>query len=128
MSERLPCITFQIDVDVDTFFRRVQQVADDMGKFYIDQGKFPLPNDIKSVDLRVYESNKHKNVMVRFYHSSKYPKRIRVEVSAERWAPENPTYDDYVSAFHDAMCDFPSRYEKIFGSRLAFEIEKKSAQ
>jgi|SRR4029077_5908675 len=100
MNERLPRITADIDVDVDTFLKRVERVADDMGKFYIDRPKFPIPKDTKAIDLWLYDSSKQKNVKVRFYHPSWEPNQIR---------------------------DFPDRYQKLFGSRLIFDIQAKNA-
>jgi len=121
----LPRITVNIDTTPQVFMERVAQVADDMGKFHIEQPEFPIPGDVQAVDLWLYHNEKHKEVMVRFYYPSWEPNQVRVEVSASRWTPEEPTYEAYVAAFNDAMCDFADRYAKLFGSEIHFHIQPK---
>ena len=113
----LPRITVNIDTTPKIFLERVAQVANDMGKFHIERPQFPV-DDVQAVDLWLYHNEKQKEIMIRFYHPSYEPNQIRIEVSASRWTPEEPAYEDYVEAFNDAMCDFADRFSKL--SRLKF--------
>lgn len=125
MCEFLPKITAYIDIDAQTFFERVESIANDIGKFHIERPEFPI-SGIQAIDLWLYYDETQKRICVRFFHTTTKSNEIDVRVTAAKWSPEQPTYKSYVRAFREALCDFSERYEKRFGKRLEFKIAPQS--
>jgi hypothetical protein len=127
MRGRLPDIKINIDTDPQKFLEQMQQIALETRQFNVELHKDFSEQGLDILDISLQSSNLHVGLFGQFIAMSNKPTIIQVEIRAERWYPEPPTYKIYVESATEIIKPLLQLYNSSFGARHCLVIESAAS-
>jgi hypothetical protein len=124
MRDRLPNITINIDISVENFINRLEQLAIDSGKFEVR--KLSYGEERLLLNLRYQDPSPHKELSGQILEMRNTSKKVRVEIRVRRWQPDFPTYETYVEAAECIFKPLLQKYNIKYSSRRRLSIQSKA--
>lgn len=123
MSELLPGIDIAISVESSLFLERMIELGEQSGRFIVEHVVNTLGGRrMGVVNFRLQEYSPHEGHGFQLIARGEAPKRIQVEVRAQRWSVEPPTREIYVGAARELAGEVLRRYNRTFGTRYRLRI------
>ena len=118
MEDRLPHISIRIEIAPGKFLRRFRQVALQSGEYLVESVTAPTDR-LKLVPLLV---TGHQGLAGSLRPDPHDIRRVFVNITAERWDPEPPTYQAYVEAAHAIFSPLLHSYNQAHGTTRRLNI------
>ncbi len=123
MRDRLPNISIRIDTPQTEFLRRMETVALQSGEYLIEPRQAGEPQgEIGSLQVAPLMVTQNHNLIGSLSADATDTGRVMVEVTAERWDPEPPTYKIYVAAAQDIFAPLLHLYNHAHGTSRRLNI------
>ncbi|MCH7529493.1 MAG: hypothetical protein IH972_08075 [Candidatus Marinimicrobia bacterium] len=118
MEDRLPHISIRIEIAPGEFLRRFRQVALQSGEYLVET--ITAPTD--QLQLAPLLVTGHKGLVGHLHADPNDIRRVWVNITAERWDPEPPTYQAYVEAAHAIFAPLLQSYNQAHGTTRRLNI------
>ncbi len=123
MRDRLPHISIRIDTPQTEFLRRMEIVALQSGEYLVEPDQAgDSPGETGSLKVVALMVTQHHKLVGSLSADPTDAGRVLVEVTAERWDPEPPTYKTYVAAAHDIFAPLLHMYNHAHGTSRRLNI------
>lgn len=125
----LPNISIKVDVKPRAFLDRLEQIA---GRF--DNVRIKRTFNIagyegwESLNLESCVSGYHKKLCGAVISNPESDTRVFIEMVAEHWDPDPPTYDTYVGAARLLFVPLVKAYNRKYHSRCQLNIQTKTVK
>lgn len=123
MRDKLPDIQIKINTSPQNFLEQMQQTAVETKKYDVEFHQDFLGQSFDILDVRPLLSNLHVGLLGQFIKIPNKPSFIQVEIRAERWNPEPPTYKIYVETAKKIIKPLLQLYNSSFGTKYHLVIE-----
>jgi hypothetical protein len=97
MSDRLPSIQIKVATSPSEFLERLQRIASGNNSFHVEFHRDFLRQGYDILELKPLIPASHTGLVGQFIGNPE-KKGVAVEIRADRWNPEPPTYEVYVDA------------------------------
>jgi hypothetical protein len=122
MRQYLPPIDISLRENPTEFLNKMAVIAM-AANFKIERRQDTFGKDhLDILNMWFQGLSPHQGLGVQLISRSDLELRVAVEVRAQTWNPDEPTYDVYVSAAKDLVTPLLQRYNKQTGSRLRLRI------
>ncbi len=118
MQDRLPHISIRIEIPQGEFLRRFREVALQSGEYLVESVTAPA-EELQLAPLLV---TGHKGLAGQLRADPEDAQRVTVNITAERWDPDPPTYQSYVDAAHDIFSPLLHSYNQAYGTTRRLNI------
>ena len=118
MEDRLPHISIRIEIAPGKFLRRFRQVALKSGEYLVES--ITAPTD--QLQLAPLLVTGHKGLVGHLHADPNDIRRVWVNITAERWDPDPPTYQAYVEAAHAIFSPLLHSYNQAHGTTRRLNI------
>lgn len=123
MRDKLPNIQIKINTSPQDFLEQMKQTAIETEKYAVEFHKDFLGQGLDILDVSPQSSNLHVGLLGQFISVPNKPSVIRVEIRAERWRPEPPTYKMYVESAQETIKPLLQLYNSSFETKYRLTIE-----
>ncbi|MCH7522115.1 MAG: hypothetical protein IIB42_10515 [Candidatus Marinimicrobia bacterium] len=118
MEDRLPHISIRIEIAPREFLRRFRQVALQSGEYLVEAVTVPT-EELQLAPLLV---TGHQGLAGSLRPDPHDIRRVWVNITAERWDPDPPTYQAYVEAAHAIFSPLLHSYNQAHGTTRRLNI------
>jgi hypothetical protein len=123
MRDRLPDIQIKISANPQKFLEQMQQTALETKEFDVELHRDFGGQGLDILDVSPQSSNLHVGLLCQFIAMPNKPSVIQVEIRAERWHPEPPTYKMYVESANEEIKPLLQFYNSSYGTKYRLVIE-----
>jgi hypothetical protein len=127
MRDRLPDIQIRIGENPHSFLEQMRKVALQAKKFDVELHNNFSGQGLDILNISPQLSNSHVGLLGQFINNPNKPSIMLVEVRAERWLPEPPTYKTYVEAANEVIKPLLQSYNLTFGTKYRLTIESQKS-
>lgn len=123
MSDRLPSMHIVTDGNAQEFLERIQSLILETNNFQIEFHKDFLGTGFDILDLTPQFTTSHLGLFGQLIIEPQKEGVIVVEMKAERWNPEPPTYKTYVDSAKEIIAPLLKSYNSVFKTQHKLSIQ-----
>ena len=128
MNDYLPPIHINVTGSLRDFLKKMAEIAEKSGVFSVET-KLDILVCISTLDivkLRLIKSSQHMQLGCLLMIEPEVENKVSVEISAERWNPDDPpNYETYIAEAKALISPLLSAYNREFGTRYRMIIPAK---
>lgn len=123
----LPDIDFALATDSRIFLQDIARLGRETGSFDVEEHFDALGEDgFHVINFHYLKPTPHRELGGQLISRVDVPRRIIVEMRAERWSPDPPTREIYCDTARSLIWPLLASYNRSRGTRLRLRIEKRS--
>lgn len=129
MPDLFPDIDIAIKVEPALFLERMMMLGERAARFTIEHHVDTLGGHrIDVVNFRLQEESVHEGHGFQLIARDENPKRVAVEIRAQRWQPDPPTRAVYEQSARDLLAPLLREYNRAYGTRHRLRIRSASGK
>jgi hypothetical protein len=123
MSYRLPDIQVKVDINLYEFLEQMQNLALETKNFHSELHKDFMGQGYDILDLNPQFTTPHVGLFGQLIVAPGKREYVIVEMKADHWNPEPPSYEMYVGSAKDVIAPLLKSYNSIFKTKYRLSIQ-----